>query len=73
MKPPAVSNPYLYWGDPPPTPSPRLVWWLERIRQGWSPNRRIGGMGYDESAHWYGVYIWEWQNAIRPALEEATG
>lgn len=60
----------LYWTNPPPEPSPNLALWLERIRGGWRPNRRIGGMGYHTAAEFYRVYIWEYLNVIRPALEE---
>ncbi|MBV8093618.1 MAG: hypothetical protein JO110_10350 [Acetobacteraceae bacterium] len=59
-----------YWTEPPPTPSPRLQQWLARIRSGWRPNKRIRTLGYHEAAEFYGIYIWEYLNVIRPALQE---
>ena len=60
---------YLYWSDPPPARSERCVYWLDRIAEGWLPNRRIRNMGYDEAAEWYGVYIWEYWHEILPAVQ----
>jgi hypothetical protein len=68
-RPPAVDDRYRYWAQPPSVPSPRCEYWLQRIEQGWRPNRRIRGMGYDEAAEWYGVYIWEYLHKIAPAVE----
>lgn len=58
-----------YWTSPPPEPSPGCVKWLAKIAAGWRPNSRIKGMGYAEAAEFYGVYIWELYNRIRPALK----
>jgi hypothetical protein len=69
MPPPRVDR-YVYWLDQPPEPSTRLQWWLDRITAGWRPNRRIRAMGYDESADWFGIYIWEWTNVLWPRLAE---
>lgn len=69
-KPPRVDDRYLYWTDPPPEPSPRCSYWLRQIDRGWRPNRAIEGHCYDCSAEWYGVYIWEYLNAIGPRLDE---
>ncbi len=69
-RPPKVAAHYTYWNNPPPSQSPRCSWWLSRIAAGWTPNRRIRTMGYDESSEWYGVYIWEYLNRICPALVE---
>ena len=67
-KPPRVDR-YEYWGDPPPVPSPRLAWWLDRIvDEGWKPNRRISGEGYDGTAEFFGVYLWEWLNVLYAAV-----
>lgn len=67
--PPRVGNHDTYWSEPPPEPSPRLVWWLDRIiAESWEPNRRISAMGYDEASEWYGIYIWECQRVLRPLL-----
>lgn len=71
MKPPQVDDRYLYWIEAPPELSARCEYWLRRIADGWRPNRRIRGQGYDTSAEWYGVYIWEYLNKIVPALAEA--
>lgn len=68
-----VADPYLYWTDKPPTLSARCVWWEARIRDhGWRPNRRIYRMGYDPSAHYFGVYIWEWLHVLSPLLFART-
>jgi hypothetical protein len=61
-----------YWLEPPPESSPRLSHWLAKVAAGWQPNRRISGMGYYEAAEWYGVYIWEWLNVLRPAIDGAA-
>ena len=65
--PPRV-NRYDYWTDPPPGPSPRLAYWVEKIEAGWRPNRRISGMGYDCRAEFFGVYLWEYINVLYPLL-----
>lgn len=59
-----------YWGDPPPGPTASLTKWMERIRCGWRPNKRIRQMGYHESAEFYRVYIWEYLNVLMPAVRE---
>lgn len=59
---------YEYWADPPPEPSPRLLTWVEKIRNGWYPNKRIRAEGYDSSADFYGVYIWEYLHVIAPLI-----
>ncbi len=66
--PPRVDR-YLYWEKEPPQPSERCRWWVERIKGGWKPNRRIGTMGYNASAEWFGVYIWEYLHVLWPLLE----
>lgn len=63
---------YAYWTDPPPQPSEALKKWLTKINNGWHPNSRISGMGYDESADFYGVYIWEYLHVIAPLLRGET-
>lgn len=57
-----------YWLDPPPEPSAGLIRWLDKVRNGWRPNRRIRFMGYHDSAEFYGVYIWEYLHVLMPAL-----
>jgi hypothetical protein len=66
-KPPPVEDRYKYWGNRPQEISERCRWWLHQIERGWRPNRHIRAEGYDASAGWYGVYIWEYINLIAPA------
>jgi hypothetical protein len=71
MKPPApprVSDSYLFWVTSPPELSARCAWWTRRIRGGWRPGRRLRELGYDTSARYYGVYVWEYLNVISPLL-----
>ena len=68
-KPEQVADCYAFWGDPPPVESERCRYWMRQIERGWRPNRRLRAEGYACSAHWYGVYIWEYLNRIAPALE----
>jgi len=67
-KPPAVTDPYTYWGDQPPERSARCVWWLEQIDRGWRPNRALRMEACESSAHWYGIYLWEYINVIAHRL-----
>ena len=39
------------------------------IKAGWKPNRRISGMGYDDSAHFFGVYVWEYINVLSSLIQ----
>ena len=78
MKPPApprIRYPEFeqYWVDPPPEPSARCLWWVDRINGGWRRNRRIGGLGYSMSAEYFGVYIWEWLHVLSPLLRSKGG
>lgn len=57
-RPPAVDDIEAYWGEPPPEPSPRLLYWQQKIADGWRANRHISGEGYYSSAQWFGVYLW---------------
>lgn len=66
--PPRVHDHYAYWTDPPPELSARCRAWADRIEQGWRRNKRVGSMGYDQSAEHFGVYIWEYLNVIQPLL-----
>jgi hypothetical protein len=70
-KPPRVDDHYRFWGSPPPELSERCRYWLRQIERGWLPNRRISGEGYDASAEWYGIYIWELTEQIWPAIAHA--
>jgi hypothetical protein len=62
---------YAYWQEPPPERTARCEAWLARIAGGWRPNKRVGKMGYAEASEFFGVYIWEYRNVIRPALDVA--
>ena len=73
-KPPRVHDHYAYWGTSPPALSERCRYWVRQIDAGWRPNRAISGENYDGQAVWYGVYIWELQAVIWPALaRQSTG
>ena len=70
--PPRVKDQYEYWhsDNPPPERSARCQYWLEQIAAGWRPNARISCLGYDDSAEFYGVYIWEYLNVLSPFLDK---
>lgn len=68
-KPAPVADHYAYWADPPPVRSERCAYWLRQIKRGWRPNRFVRREGYDSSAQWYGIYIWEYLNEIVPAID----
>ncbi|GGM26944.1 hypothetical protein GCM10011608_09690 [Micromonospora sonchi] len=70
-KPPRVPDHYTYWAEPPPELSARCVYWLRQIERGWLPNKSIGGKGYDCTAQWFGVYLWEYLNVLYPRISEA--
>lgn len=61
---------YAYWENPPPEASPRLQYWKDKIASGWRPNKRVRKMGYDNSAEFFGVYMWEYLHVISPLLYE---
>lgn len=67
--PPRVENDELYWTEPPPEPSARLIYWVARIRAGWKENRRLGMMGTGEATDFFGVYIYEYLYVIAPMLD----
>jgi hypothetical protein len=70
-KPPPVDDPTAYWNDPPPTPSARCTYWLQRHADGnWRPNRRLRIEGYHTAAEQLGVWIWEYLHTIRPLFDE---
>lgn len=71
--PPRVDSIETFWSERPPSPSPRLVYWLERIADGWRPNRRVRIRGYDASAHYFGIYIWEELHVMSPVLYHRVG
>lgn len=43
---------------------------LRQIDRGWRPNHAISTLGYDGSAGWYGIYIWEYLYLVAPRLAE---
>ena len=57
-----------YWSNPPPEPSKNLLKWIEKINNGWRPNKRISSMGSEEKAEFFKVYIWECCNVLIPLL-----
>lgn len=73
MKPPTptkVKDCTEYWTTPPPNPSARCTYWVERIKNGWRPNRRVNQMGFGEASLFFGIYVWEYRNVIIPLMEE---
>jgi hypothetical protein len=73
MKTKAVADVTLYWKEPPPEPSPRLLEWLDRLKSGWCPNKRVRTLGYHEAAKFFGVYIWEYLRVLQPVLYKSWG
>lgn len=70
-KPDPVADRYEYWLKPPPSPSQACQYWARQIERGWLPNRRISSYGYDTSAQWYGVWIWEYLNVLYPMINRS--
>lgn len=70
MRPPAPPrvDHYAYSTDAPPERSARAAWWVARFEAGWRPNKRVRKMGYDTSAEYFGVYIWEYINVLSPLM-----
>lgn len=66
QKPPQVAEVEEFWTSEPPERSDRCKWWVRRFAEGFTPNKRISKMGYHERAEFYGVYIWELLNVLRP-------
>jgi hypothetical protein len=69
-KPPRVSDRYVWWMYQPPHGSERCAYWVRQIEAGWLPNRSISMNGYDSSAAWYGVWIWEYLNVLAPLIDQ---
>ncbi|RBO82087.1 hypothetical protein [Nocardia puris] len=67
-KPAPVDDRYAYWLNAPPELSAACVYWVRQIERGWLPNRRISQQGYDNSADWYGVWIWEYLHVLAPLI-----
>ena len=70
-KPTPVADRYAYWSSPPPELSDRCLYWVRQIDAGWHPNRRLRQEGYDASAEWYGVHIWEYLYVLCPLMDDA--
>lgn len=64
----SILESYLYTSSPPPEPSPKLAYWVEKIKNGWKPNKRIRSMGYSTATQFFGVYVWEYINVIAPLI-----
>lgn len=71
VAPPRVADVYAFWGYPPVELSPRCKWWIRRVGEGWRRNSRISSMGYDESSHYFGIYIWEYLHVLSPLMTVA--
>lgn len=70
-RPAKVEDHYQYWNTPPPELSGRCKWWATRMLvEGWRPPRRIRVEGYDSSATYYGVYIWEYIHILARIAKE---
>ena len=69
-KPPRVADHYAYWNESPPERSERCAYWVEQLERGWMPSKYIRREGYDASAAWFGVYIWEYLNVISPMITD---
>ena len=68
-KPPPVTDRYQYWTAPPPALSARVEYWLKRLADGtWKPNKRFNRECGDCRAGWLGIYLWEYQHIIEPAM-----
>jgi hypothetical protein len=64
-----VDDVMRYWGDPPPEPSARCLYWQRRFREGtWKPNKYLARQGYHSSAIRLGIFIWEWRYVMAPLL-----
>lgn len=73
MKPPTpkqVKDITEYWTSPPPERSERAKYWLQKLNDGWKPNRRIRQLGYEGAAEFFGVYIWEYINVLSPLIHK---
>lgn len=68
--PPRVTDGERYWTTPPPEPSARCTWWVERIRSGWKGNKRTRTLGYYARADYFGVYIWEQLNVLDKEIRD---
>lgn len=57
---------YAFVREAPPEPSAGLLKWQRRAREGFVRNRRLGSLGYANSADYFRVYVWEWLNVLQP-------
>lgn len=61
-----VPETYIY--EESRTPSPRALYWLNRmLNEGWRPNSRVQTMGYSTASAYYGVTCWEYLHVLSPA------
>lgn len=68
-KPASVGDTYGYWTEPPVSLSPRVEYWLRRLADGtWTPNKYFNRECSQCRAGWLGVYQWEYDHIIAPAL-----
>jgi hypothetical protein len=64
--PPRVTDVTEHWVNEPDVVSERCLWWVDRIRKGFTRNRRLSQFGYYEASEFYGVHIWEYLNILQP-------
>lgn len=38
--------------------------------RGWMPSKYVRREGYDGSAQWFGVYVWEYLHVLYPLIEQ---
>lgn len=67
-RPERVPDSSLYTDTPPPEPSERCTYWLNRLCSGsWTPDmRHLQNKDWSEQL---GIWSWEWTNLILPAAE----
>ncbi len=58
-----------YWREQPPEHSGKADKWLAKFRDGWRPNARIQGLGWEGCVDFYGVTPWEYFNVILPVFD----
>jgi hypothetical protein len=58
-----------YWTEPPESLSQRVEYWLRRLAEGsWTPNKYFNRECGQCRAAWLGVYQWEYDHIVEPAL-----
>lgn len=62
-----VKNMEEFWQYPPPEPSARLSYWIDKLSSvSWQPNRRLSCHGYWYASEFYGVWVWEYTRVLSP-------